>query len=138
MVDTVVKTGEIDGGTRSGKERGIMGGKPEGREQEIMGGGLRNGRTLEGRRMDIMLVLKPRCINRVTIININIAKMTEEGTKEATAMRTVEDGSGKMIGEGAMAKEQRWLQMLPQAIFAFESLLSWRGGWLSVWSVLTG
>lgn len=85
-----------------------------------------------------MLVLKPRCINRVTIININIAKMTEEGTKEATAMRTVEDGSGKMIGEGAMAKEQRWLQMLPQAIFAFESLLSWRGGWLSVWSVLTG
>ena len=138
MVDTVVKTGEIDGGTPSGKGRGIMGGKPEGREQEIMGGGLRNGRTLEGRRMDIMLVLKPRCINRVTIININIAKMTEEGTKEATAMRTVEDGSGKMIGEGAMAKEQRWLQMLPQAICAFESLLSWRGGWLSVWSVLTG
>ena len=103
-MDTVVKTGEIDGGTRSGKERGIMGGRPEGREQVIMGGGLRNGRTLEGRRMDIMLVLKPRCINRVTIININIAKMTEEGTKEATAMRTVEDGSGKMIGEGAMAK----------------------------------
>ena len=133
-MDTVVKTGEIDGGTRSGKERGIMGGKPE----EIMGGGLRNGRTLEDRRMDIMLVLKLRCINRVTIININIAKMTEEGTKEATAMRTVEDGSGKMIGEGAMAKEQRWLQMLPQAICAFESLLSWRGGWLSVWSVLTG
>ena len=115
-----------------------MEGELEGREQEIMGGGLRNGRTLEGRRMDIMLVLKLRCINRVTIININIAKMTEEGTKEATAMRTVEDGSGKMIGEGAMAKEQRWLQMLPQAICAFESLLSWRGGWLSVWSVLTG
>jgi len=33
-----------------------MGGELE----EIMGGGLRNGETLEGRRMDIMLLLKLR------------------------------------------------------------------------------
>ena len=31
-----------------------------GQLEEIMGGGLRNGETLEGRRMDIMLLLKQR------------------------------------------------------------------------------
>jgi len=31
-----------------------------GQLEEIMGGGLRNGETLEGRRMDIMLLLKLR------------------------------------------------------------------------------
>ena len=50
-----------------------------------MGGGLRNGGTLEGRRIYIM-----RCINRVTM-NINIGKITEEVIKEATVMRMVED-----------------------------------------------
>ena len=56
----VVKTGEIDGETQSGKGREIMAGELEGREQEIMGGGLRNGRALEGRRMDTMLLLNMR------------------------------------------------------------------------------
>jgi len=56
VVATVVRTGEIDGETPSGKGRRIMGGEPEGREQEIMGGGLRNGRTREGRRMDTKLL----------------------------------------------------------------------------------
>ena len=56
----VVKSGETDRETPSGKGRGIMGGEPEGREQEIMEGGLRNGKALEGRRMDIMLLLKMR------------------------------------------------------------------------------
>ena len=37
-----------------------MAGELEGREQEIMGGGLRNGRALEGRRMDTMLLLNMR------------------------------------------------------------------------------
>ena len=100
---TVVKIGEIDGETPSGKGREIMVGELEGREQEIMGGGLRNGRTLEGKRMDIIL----RGLNRVTIISTNTGKMMEGGIKEAMDMRTVEGGRGKMIGEGGiLAKEQ--------------------------------
>ena len=68
-----------------------------------MGEGLRNGDTLEGRRIYIM-----RCINRVTM-NINIGKMTEEVLKEAMVMRTVEDRNDKRIGEEAtMAKGGRW------------------------------
>ena len=60
--------------------------------------------------------------------------MVEEGgIKEATVMRMVEDGSGKMIREGAIMS-----MMLLQAICAFESHLSWREGWPSVWFVSTG
>ena len=98
-----------------------------------MGEGLRNGDTLEGRRIYIM-----RCINRVTM-NINIGKMTEEVLKEATVMRTVEERNDKRIGEEAtMAKGGRWCQMFPRAICGSESLLSWRKGWPNVWCVLTG
>lgn len=103
VVVTAVKTGEISGEAQNGKERVIMAGEPEGGEQEIMGGCLRNGRTLEGKRMDIIL----RGLNRVTIISTNTGKMMEGGIKEAMDMRTVEGGRGKMIGEGGtLAKEQ--------------------------------
>ena len=62
-----------------------MGGEPEGREQEIMEGELRNGRTPEGRRMDIMLLLKPK------EISINAGKMLNGSIQ---VMRTVADGIG--------------------------------------------
>ena len=115
----MAKTGEIEGETTSGKGRAIMGGELEGREPDILGGGLRSGRTLEGRKMDIM-----RCINMVTK-NLNIGKVTEEVIKEAEVMITVEDGNDKKIGEKAtMEREWRWFQMLPQVTCAFEYLLS--------------
>jgi len=87
VATAVVKIGEIevDGETPSGRRSGTMGGEPEGREQEIMEGELRNGRTPEGRRMDIMLLLKPK------EISINAGKMLNGSIQ---VMRTVADGIG--------------------------------------------